>query len=511
MYHIWIVILSSLLLLSGCYPGTDVSTVVFPTTAPSTPISLPEVAYYVSSTLGSDVNPGTEALPWQTIQKAVKSIKAGDTVYIRGGEYATLYGGWTFQNSGLPGQPITVSNYPGEQVVIRISDVSLNYNAFRCLYSSVDSVTWQTTKAEYIHIAGSDVSPRTLSNGVESVKGIVIQGVQGEQAAGISGGGCDYWEVSGVDFVQVAYGIFTFKKNFQGVQEYSADNWHVHNNRVYNYYRESGMQFNGNNNLVEKNEVYKVSDQLDTPYGCQLLNFLGNGNVVRQNTLSRLGSAARCGGILFEWDLADRNLVERNYIYDVPWGVRLAGGDNNIFRNNLIEAAGGEFGILISSYDTRTAWPCDEPGVILPANDPAAPDYAYYYNPRNCHSFGNQIYNNTIHGFVEGINMFELYDADTLMRNNVISGWTRGGICYRGSLQYVCDASLPAGIAADHNAIREPFGFVNLQAHDFHLSSQSVLVDAGVNLGELNPNDYDGNGRAGGAAYDIGAYEFIFP
>ena len=108
---------------------------------------------------------------------------------------------------------------------------------------------------------------------------------------------CDYWEVAGVDFVDVAYGIFTRKVN-NGKN--SADHWNVHDNRVYGYYRESGMQFNGNSNQIESNEIYKVSNRLDTTYGCQLLNLLGNNNVVRGNILSRAGSTANCIGILFE-------------------------------------------------------------------------------------------------------------------------------------------------------------------------------------------------------------------
>ena len=40
--------------------------------------------YYVSKS-GSDSNPGTEAQPWETIQKAAKTLLAGDTVYIKTG------------------------------------------------------------------------------------------------------------------------------------------------------------------------------------------------------------------------------------------------------------------------------------------------------------------------------------------------------------------------------------------------------------------------------------------
>ena len=42
--------------------------------------------YYVAKT-GSDSNPGTEAQPWLTIQKAANTMVAGDTVYIKQGTY----------------------------------------------------------------------------------------------------------------------------------------------------------------------------------------------------------------------------------------------------------------------------------------------------------------------------------------------------------------------------------------------------------------------------------------
>lgn len=43
--------------------------------------------YYVSKT-GIDTNPGTESLPWLTIQKAANTIVAGDTVYVQSGIYS---------------------------------------------------------------------------------------------------------------------------------------------------------------------------------------------------------------------------------------------------------------------------------------------------------------------------------------------------------------------------------------------------------------------------------------
>ncbi|MBN2517380.1 MAG: right-handed parallel beta-helix repeat-containing protein, partial [Candidatus Altiarchaeota archaeon] len=60
----------------------------------------------------ADANPGTIMQPWCTINKAVQTVRAGDTVYIRQGVY---YESLTMQNSGAPGNPITFKAYPGDE------------------------------------------------------------------------------------------------------------------------------------------------------------------------------------------------------------------------------------------------------------------------------------------------------------------------------------------------------------------------------------------------------------
>ena len=475
-------------------------------------------AYYINGMSGSDLNPGTETQPWQTIQKAVKSVTAGDTIYVRGGQYDGIKSGWSFQNSGTQSQPITLTNYPGEQAVLKIMTSSYNGRyIFFCSLNTHDPPSWQTPKADYIRIIGTDVTPRLLSNGVESKKGIVMQGMEAEQSPAIRVSDCDYWEVAGVDFIQMAYGIFAAKQNWQTMEEHSTDNWYVHDNRVYNYYRESGMQFNGDNNLIENNEIYKVTNRLDTPYGCQMLNILGDHNIIRGNILSRLGSTAYCVGILFEWDLADANTVEQNRIFDVSSGIDIQGGDNNVIRNNIIYTPNPPYpnraGIQIFSYDDlKPDWPCDELNpnstaqAIIPPNNPDHPDYQYFYNPRNCHSYGNQIYNNTIHGFVEGIRFYPLVGENTIIRNNVFSGWTRGSICFYQSSDGTCKP-LPANIIVDHNVDQGDFGFVDINNFDFQLASDSTLIDQGYPLGSLVQNDFNGGPRPQGSGYDPGAYE----
>jgi len=427
------IIILMLLLILGCGGGIITPTVIPPTATPTitpiTPTPNKGNIYYVS-TEGDDSNPGSLDQPWQTIQKAVNTTVAGDTILVRGGEYVTVNGGWNFRNSGTQTNPITLRNYSGEQVVIKINQASDNYPAFRCWFSRIDPIGWQTTKADFIHVMGTDVTPRVLSNGVVSQKGIVIQGVEGEQVYSFTVTGCDYWEVAGIDFIETAAGIRTWKRNYQTLDDNSTDYWYVHDNRVYIYYRESGMQFNGNFNLIENNEIYKVTDRKDTPYGCLLLNLLGNNNMVRGNTLSRLGSTASCTGILFEWDLSDANLIESNSISDVLTGIGIYGGDGNMIKNNHITASPGTTrnGIVIASYDNQSTWPCDDHSgsgssseSILPPNDPSHPDYPYYYNPRNCHSMSNQIIGNTIIGFKNPWIMGPVLENSNIFRDNITS------------------------------------------------------------------------------------------
>lgn len=103
-------------------PGGSVSTspptpAPAPTPAPTpAPVPAPAAAdaFYVSPS-GSDSAAGTLAAPWATLQHALDTLSAGQTVYLRGGSY----GAWTTESrSGAAGAPITVTAYPGESPTI---------------------------------------------------------------------------------------------------------------------------------------------------------------------------------------------------------------------------------------------------------------------------------------------------------------------------------------------------------------------------------------------------------
>ena len=88
------------------------------------PVEVQASTYFVA-TNGSDANAGTSAAPWRTIRYAVSRLRAGDTLYIRGGTYTgsanmiddTLgpvpSGGTSWANA------ITIAGYPGETVTLQ--------------------------------------------------------------------------------------------------------------------------------------------------------------------------------------------------------------------------------------------------------------------------------------------------------------------------------------------------------------------------------------------------------
>ncbi len=327
--------------------------------------------YYVSPT-GNDANSGSQSQPWLTVTKGMSTIRQGDTLYLRSGNYAAPSTGWQFAYGG-----VTMTNYPGEVATLTSKNKTSGNYVIKCLLTS--------PAVNGNKIIGTDVGNQ---------KGIVITGEPLGIAPAIVGYQCDNWEIAGIEFRQVAYAIFQRKVNNGNT---SADGWYVHDNWVNDYFRESGMQFNGNRNRIENNKIVKVSGDSSTTYGCQLLNLLGNNNTVSGNYLERINQSVRCIGIFFEWNLADNNLIENNVIRGVPNGISFFGGDNNIVRNNTLSGTDTAF-VIRSWADGTTVYPCNFSDFMPLESDVNNPDWQYMY-PNDCRSKSNRFENNTVSGF----------------------------------------------------------------------------------------------------------------
>ena len=79
-------------------------------------------ANHFVSPSGKDTNPGTEELPWATINHAAETAIAGDTVAIRGGRYL-LASQVRVHSSGRPDAWISFVGIPGEKVVLDAQDI----------------------------------------------------------------------------------------------------------------------------------------------------------------------------------------------------------------------------------------------------------------------------------------------------------------------------------------------------------------------------------------------------
>src|SRR4051794_11554952 len=110
--------------------------------------------YYVATT-GSDANAGTRAAPFATLQKAVGTAVAGDTVYIRGGTYkittpASSGAGVNFTKSGTSDtNRIKYWAYPGEVPVIDFSAMVISTSG----YTNGFNVT-----GSYLHFKGLEIA-----------------------------------------------------------------------------------------------------------------------------------------------------------------------------------------------------------------------------------------------------------------------------------------------------------------------------------------------------------------
>jgi parallel beta-helix repeat protein len=84
---------------------------------------------------------------------------------------------------------------------------------------------------------------------------------------------------------------------------------------------------------------------------------------------------------------------------------------------------------------------------------------------------------------------------------------TNPGLDVDYNCMYRSDGKTPNGVQKPHDLWGINPLFVNVGQDDYHLQSNSPCIDAGITLSGVT-DDYDGNPRPRGAAFDIGAYEY---
>ena len=321
------------LLLCGCGAcGGSNKTAATPTTPtpPPTPSPGSQRVFYVSPS-GNDANDGSISGPWGTLRHAVAQLRAGDTLYLRGGTYrgpiATENEIDTEQGPVPSGtswsNPITIAGYQGETAVIqppasgnafgiRLKSSAPSYLIFQ---DFVIDLSEQTSEAQAgVYVAGGANHNRFLRL---EIRNSINFGVVFASSAGDA------------PFNEVV-------------------NCRIHNNGMPNGAETNGhgMYILTGDNLIDGNDVYD-----NQGYGIHVYDNQGP-MIVSRNTISnntvhgngRHGGTAY--GIVVAW--GDSNVVHDNTVYGNPGGILIYTNSTNanVFNNTVHDNSPLE-GILI--------------------------------------------------------------------------------------------------------------------------------------------------------------------
>ena len=302
-------------------------------------------AIYVSPN-GSDTNTGTIDAPFKTVQKALDTVKAGQTIYLREGTYTALN---TFKSSGTEGNYITLRNYPGEKPYLTMTAGSdgailhLDGNAY--------------IKIEGLEIGGlsSVIAQGILLDGNENH--VIIRNNDIHNLLTTKPGENENGEANAI----LCYG--EGKTEEDAINNICIENNLVHNNTT--GWCES-VSVTGNakyiniiNNTVYENtnigiDFYGNAGYCSVPALDQPRYGVAAGNIIYKS----ICSYAECAGLYV--DGARDIVLENNIIYDSMYGIEIGSEElqadypvkNIIARNNLVynNSAGG---IRVGGYDKK--------------------------------------------------------------------------------------------------------------------------------------------------------------
>jgi hypothetical protein len=412
--------------------------------------------YYVDQNhpRASDVNPGTESLPWKTLYRAAepqgKQIVAGDTVLVKAGTYDVSTGGAWYRpainpaNSGQPGKPITFKAYPGHTVILDAKNVMGNpaIGSLGRDYIVIDGFTV---------INGGDKGMVVTSSSAQRVKGVVIQNN----------------DISGIwrpDF-----------DNTDGIRIENTSGTVVRNNRIHNVHNGVGTpngagikMYRNDHAIIENNEIFDVGAGIfDKAFG--------EFNIFRRNLIHhcthegiRFHSSARFG-------ITHDGAAYENIVYGCKFGAAVDPIDVGTVKD-------------ISIYNNTFATYSDS-GFYL-----TTPNVSYPANVR--------LWNNIFHRTGDSTRGDRFtYDnppvAIGLANYNLFSMAPKiiVGVYQPNQTAYTSLAALQGALGWDTKSVVANPLFVSAGNHDYHLAPDSPALGAG-RVG----------GVSSGAVVNIGAY-----
>ena len=475
------------------------------------------VDYYVSKT-GSDSNPGTDAGPWLTIQKAANSAIAGSTVNIKAGTYNEKV------NISVSGNAtvgyITFQNYGTDVVILDGTGLSVSGSSAML---NIDSKT-------YIRIKGLQICNLKTSTKGAVPMGVMITGTAGNieirnnyihhiantSAIATGGNGRDahglaVYGTSGttpisnlvIDGNEIAY--CTLGSSESMVVNGNVDTFQITNNVVHD-----------NDNIG----IDCIGFEGTAPANDQARNGLVQGNTVYNITSygnPAYGNETAADGIYV--DGGRDIIIERNIVHHVDIGIEVASEhsgktttgvtvrNNLIYKCNYTGLAFGGYSTSVGSTancsftgntliqnDTTNSWTGDI--LVQKAHDNVVKNNIIYTSSQNIpvtNPFGiTNAYNNTFD--------YNLYFTPG-GANSAIWNWN--------NKDFANFAAYKTASGQDtHSIFADPL-FVNLALADVHLQDASPAVDSAdpSYIPANGEKDLYGDTRLSGFCVDIGASE----
>lgn len=287
-----------------------------------TPNAVTASTYYVATT-GSDANPGIQTYPFRTIAKGLSVTRAGDTLFIRGGNYnesidsnrQTIPTGTSWHNAPR------IAAYPAAPYEVVVLNGSSSGGVFNLAHGYIQYVIFE---------------------------GFVIDGT------GRTGGIGTYGGPHHVRFLNVEVknsstnGIFLGRDPSSGWMSLEFINAKVHNNGSHGFYVSSS------GNLIDGCEIYSNGglNNGNNHYGIQLYNSTNprgvNGNVVRGNHIYGHTFQSFAGALIM--GSGDGNVAYNNLIYANRNGIIVTGGypTNTQIHDNTIHD-NSDYGIQVQT------------------------------------------------------------------------------------------------------------------------------------------------------------------
>jgi parallel beta-helix repeat protein len=391
-----------------------------------------------ASTLGLNTNPGTELLPYRTVQKLVNSLSADQTGCLRAGTYP----GATVSRGGAEGAPVTLQSYPGERakiigrVVIEPGADHVTLSSLDLVGTNVEGLASPMIQANDVTVADSDITNLhtadcvfvgTSDHFVENVKitrnrihdcGLIPRT---NRHVGIS-----VWNAGGTEIIR---NVIDHNAD-RGIQLY-PNAWRT--NVAYNTIDANGEgvliagspTLSSSYNVVQRNLITNSTSRDNVEVYWPPDAPIGTGNVVRGNCVS--GGPRDDGS---DGGIQPRVLgttVSGNLVVDDPGYVDELARDYDLRPDSACEPV--STGLSWRPFRDGSPWnvPANQKGHRTPDN-PYASQFTSYSNELEISGIPNGGGSGT--AFAKPIFFAQPGDPEYVWTN--VNGWGKGDIRYQG-------------------------------------------------------------------------------